>query len=211
MKKLPLTLLLALGLEIVATMVFAVWFVEHPIGGDSVRVNMAFDAAIVVSAVRHRGIARARAAHDRRESLGLRIAAGGYAVALAIMAFWQGVVNFQPQWGSDTYDVIGRWPGSRRTSCRSSASRSLARSATARRRSRESSAARRRAGAAARARHVRLARQLEGRDRAAADAARRCDPRDPRARGKPPMVKRLAPPKRRRLDCARSRLRCGCA
>jgi hypothetical protein len=110
MKKLPPTLLLALGLEIVVAIVFAVWFIEQPIGSNSLRMNMAYDAAIVVSSVLGiAGLLELARRTTGRESLGLRIAAGGYAIGLAIMAFWQGVVYFQPHWDSDTYDVIGRW------------------------------------------------------------------------------------------------------
>ena len=110
MKKLPPTLLLALGLEIVATIVFAVWFIQHDIGDSTTRMDMVFDGAGVASSVLAiAGFLELARRTTGRASLGLRIAAGGYAVGLAIIAFWQGVVYVQPQWGSDTFDLLGRW------------------------------------------------------------------------------------------------------
>lgn len=110
MKKLPPTLLLALGLEIVATMAFALWFVGHDIRRDATNTSLLFSGANFASAVLAIvGVLELARRTTGRETLGLRISAIGFALGLGLMGFWLGVQYWQPQWQPSTYDRIGSW------------------------------------------------------------------------------------------------------
>jgi hypothetical protein len=107
LKKLPPVLLVALGLELVTTIA---WILGHSLGSTSVRWNLALDGAGLVSDVL--GIAGFLELSRRttgRESLGLRVTAAAFGLAVAVSGFWQVVTFVQPHWGEHTWDVLSRW------------------------------------------------------------------------------------------------------
>jgi hypothetical protein len=110
MKKLPPTLLLAFGVELVATLPFVVWRVTHSLDTDAVRLSMAWEGASLVTYVLAiAGLLEMARRTTGRESVGLRITAAGFGVGIAIMGFWQAVVFVQPQWDGSTFQLLSQW------------------------------------------------------------------------------------------------------
>jgi hypothetical protein len=110
MKKLPPALLLALGLEVVTTVLYIAWMVSHEITGYPDWLNMGLEAASLVTYVLGiSGLLELARQRTGREALGLRAAAVGFVLGLGMMAFWQVVVYVQPQWGEGTLELVSRW------------------------------------------------------------------------------------------------------
>jgi hypothetical protein len=109
MKKLPPTLLAALGLDILVTAVGALLTLVHSMD-SSVRVQLAFNGVDIVTYVL--GIAGFVELARRRtgiERTGLHITIGAFALGIATMVFWQIVTFVQPHWSDHTWTLLSRW------------------------------------------------------------------------------------------------------
>jgi hypothetical protein len=110
LKKLPPALLLALGIELVATVTYIVWVLTHSIDSNPLRMSLVFEGASLATYVLAiAGLLELARATTGREALGLRITAGGFALGLAMMAFWEVVVFVQPHWSETTWDLLSKW------------------------------------------------------------------------------------------------------
>lgn len=110
MKKLPPALLLALVLEVIATVLYVAWMVTHDIRNYPSWLNLSLEgASLVTNVLAISGLLELARQRTGREALGLRIAAAGFGLALAMMAFWQAVIYVQPHWGDHTLGLLSRW------------------------------------------------------------------------------------------------------
>lgn len=110
MKKLPPTLVLALAIEIVSILVFGLREMFTSPESWSIPMSLASSGMAVATYVL--GIAGFLELAGRttgRTSLGLRIAAVGFGLGLALMAFWHVFTYLQPHWGEHVLDLIQTW------------------------------------------------------------------------------------------------------
>lgn len=110
MKKLPPALLLAFGVELVATLAFAISVTTRSLEDNPIRLDLALEGAnVVLYVLAISGVLELVGHHAGREAAGLRVTIAGFLFGLGVVGFWQIVNGLQLHWYSDTWVLAARW------------------------------------------------------------------------------------------------------
>jgi hypothetical protein len=110
MKKLPPTLLVALATEVLSILVFGIREMLTSPDHWSISISLATTGmAIVTYVLGISGLLELAKRTTGRTNAGLRLAAAGFVLGLADMAFWLVFTYVQPHWNPDTLDRVQQW------------------------------------------------------------------------------------------------------